>query len=69
MTVKELKYLLAKCPDTWEVIMSSDAEGNSYSPLSNVDSAAYVPDSTYSGDLVDEEYRPVHNSVVFWPTN
>ncbi|MFT7273462.1 MAG: hypothetical protein ACI9V1_003000, partial [Spirosomataceae bacterium] len=34
MTVKELKELLQTLPDNMEVILQSDAEGNSYSPLS-----------------------------------
>ena len=33
------------------VVMSSDGEGNSYSPLYRVDTGVYVPDSTWSGNI------------------
>ena len=74
MKIKELLEILNECPDDYEVVMSSDGEGNSYSPLAGFDVCQYRPDSTWSGDLVDEdnleedeEYTP--NSVVLFPTN
>lgn len=52
MKVKELIKLLAEENQEAEVIMSSDGEGNSYSPfycLGDVDT--YKADSTWSGDM------------------
>lgn len=37
------------------VVMSSDAEGNSYSPLSSLGTAAYRADTTWSGQIGLEE--------------
>ncbi|MFT6480758.1 MAG: hypothetical protein ACJAZY_003224 [Spirosomataceae bacterium] len=52
MTVKELKELLQTLPDNMEVILQSDAEGNSYSPLSGgYDDAVYVPLTMLHGDV------------------
>lgn len=59
MTVKELKKLLEKVDDNRIVIMSSDGEGNTYSPLADIDdSKNYTPDSTWSGDIGIEELTP-----------
>ena len=49
MKVKELKQLLNDYSDNDEVILSSDVEGNNFSPLSNIEDALYVPDSKWSG--------------------
>lgn len=51
MTVKELIEELKTAPQESIVVMSSDAEGNSYSPLAMSWEAVYVPDSTWSGDV------------------
>lgn len=54
MNVKELIDVLIDLPDTMEVILQKDAEGNGYSPLEGVHSnVIYVPDSTYSGRAYD----------------
>lgn len=37
------------------VVMSSDAEGNGYSPLSGAYEEMYLADSTYSGSCYSEE--------------
>lgn len=52
MTVKELIEQLKQCDPNDIVILSSDAEGNNHSPLDEVSEARYVPDSTWSGDVV-----------------
>jgi hypothetical protein len=51
-----IRELSALDPDS-EVILQKDAEGNGYSPLSEVDGAAvYVPDSTWSGNVYSTEW-------------
>ena len=50
MKVKELIELLQKLDQEALVIMSKDAEGNSFSPLDEVETCLYQPDSTWSGD-------------------
>lgn len=52
MKVKELLELLRGIDPEREVILQKDAEGNGYSPLVGVDdNAAYIPDTTWSGDV------------------
>lgn len=65
MKVKELKTLLADLPDDMTVVMSKDGEGNGYSPLSQVDgdNQVYIPDSTYSGEIMLKELRGADRSL------
>ena len=52
MTVKELKEQIENLPDDMEVILQKDAEGNGYSPLSDVDSnCVYIPETTWYGGM------------------
>lgn len=52
MTVDELRKELEGADGSCIVVMSSDGEGNSYSPLADVDHEhVYVADSTWSGDI------------------
>lgn len=52
MNIKQLKEEIKNLPDDIEVILQTDAEGNNYSPLKDVDSnCIYVPNSPYSGDV------------------
>ncbi len=56
MTVKDLIDELRTVKDKSRiVVMSSDAEGNSYSPLSSVYTAAYAAYSTHGGEVGIEE--------------
>lgn len=56
MTVKELREALKRYPDDMEVIVQSDSEGNSYSPLYRVDgNAVYVARETWYGDVYSTE--------------
>ena len=61
MKVRDLIDLLSTLDQEAEVILSSDAEGNSYSPLASYDTGVYAPNSTWSGDfystndVVDED--------------
>jgi hypothetical protein len=73
MKVSELIEQLKELPQDFEVVQSKDGEGNEFSPLADVSTAMYVADSTWSGELrdeeemEDEEYK--ENAIVFWPTN
>ena len=59
MTVGELKEVLNDCPDDTIIVMSSDGEGNSYSPLAGYNTDyMYVPDSTWSGEIKLKELTP-----------
>lgn len=72
-----MKKLLSNLPDNYIVVMSKDGEGNSYSPLAQVDSYMYVAESTWSGEIrsleeheasgYDDKFK--ENAVVLWPTN
>ncbi len=56
MKVKELIEELSKCDPECEVILSKDAEGNSYSPADGIDdSYIYKPGNRYSRELWDLE--------------
>lgn len=50
MTVADLIERLQNCNPEAFVVMSKDAEGNGYSPLSGAYEEIYVPDSTWSGE-------------------
>jgi hypothetical protein len=78
MTVKELIEMLKDLPQDHQVIMSKDSEGNGFSPMAESFSRLmYVPDSTWSGEVLSEEDHKeyenegpfVENCVVLWPTN
>lgn len=51
MKVKELIKLLQKENPERIVVMASDAEGNSYSPLDGISTAAYKAETTWSGEV------------------
>ena len=78
MTVGELQQLLADFDPAAEVVLATDAEGNTFSPLSDVSLGYYLEDSSYSGDFVsnenvdEDEDINVDNApiaVALWPTN
>ena len=75
MTKKELIEILADVPDDYLIVLSSDSEGNSYSPLSGYGKVMYMPENEYSGEIYDEEsaedmeFEYVENAFVLWPTN
>lgn len=71
MTVAELIQLLGNYPQDHQVILAKDAEGNEFSPLSDLDTAEYEAESTWSGYIKyeDEDNEIVPNSVVLWPVN
>jgi hypothetical protein len=55
MTLRELIAELSKLPESMmghQVILQKDAEGNGYSPLSEVDpNCIYVKENTWSGEV------------------
>jgi hypothetical protein len=79
MTVKELHELLTQLlPNHADnlVVMSKDGEGNSFSPLHEPSHALYVAESSWSGEIYDEddaeelkELGGGEPALVFWPTN
>lgn len=54
MKVGDLLNELKDLDPTVLVVMSRDEEGNGYSPLSGIESALYVAESTWSGYLTDD---------------
>ena len=66
MTVQELIERLSQYPMDHIVVLSEDAEGNGFSPLADMSEEEYIPDSTYSGDLGENDE---FNAVVLWPVN
>jgi hypothetical protein len=84
MNVGQLREILSEHSDETIVVMSSDAEGNSYSPLAGVGRMKYLAESTYSGIVYDaeelaseikdgwldqEEADELVDAVTLWPTN
>lgn len=72
LTVKELKDILEKYPDEFKVILSADAEGNSFSPVSEVEPAMYVDETDWFGYVItgeDLEPGESHDCLVLWPVN
>jgi hypothetical protein len=77
MTIKDLRMALGGLPDSMQIVVSKDAEGNSFSPLEDIAIGIYTADSTWSGDFTSwaddagEEEIPEGecNTVCFWPVN
>lgn len=84
MTLAELRQKLdaLNLPDDTLVVLSRDAEGNGYSPLSTVEDALYEAESTYSGQFYatpemraaePDEWSEAPDGAVpalfLWPTN
>lgn len=71
MKVKEIIDLLSGVDPESEVILSSDGEGNSYSPAWALNEVHYTPLSTWGGEIDNEEepHPDGNNAVVIWPTN
>ena len=73
MTAHELANKLLEGPDL-QVILSKDAEGNTFSPFCEASQEVYEPSSTWSGDIrsydTDEEKeQDTKNALVLWPIN
>lgn len=70
LTVGQLRELLADVPDDTPVILSKDAEGNGYSPLSSVNTdegTVYVPETTWSGEVYTLDGRDDDTYDVYYP--
>jgi hypothetical protein len=71
--VKELIAKLGIIDPEYDIIISSDMEGNNFSPLYELSEGMYIPNNDYSGDLYEEEYTDEEeykpNCVVLFPTN
>lgn len=67
MTAQELIAFLQTLPSDTPVVLSRDAEGNGYSPLACAQPAHYQPETTWRGDLADEDEGLPHNAAVLWP--
>lgn len=81
ITVKELKEIINDLSDETPIVMSSDGEGNNYSPLAGYCTGVYVPESTWAGQFYDsaefeseckEGYCDAGSAITalcIWPTN
>lgn len=68
MTILELKTALNRYPDDWQVVMSKDAEGNSFSPLEDFAAGEYIPDNAWSGEFqAKAEPEDMTNALCLWP--
>lgn len=85
MKVKELIEILKNLPKNTQVIMSKDAEGNTFTPLDEVETNnIYVPESSWYGNIYHESWSAEDameteegwneilkqpRCVVLWPIN
>lgn len=84
MNATQLIEKLLKIPGDTLVVMSSDAEGNTFSPLDSAEPAMYLAENSFSGEhYMTEEQRQATNNpdeycgapdeavpaVFLWPTN
>jgi hypothetical protein len=80
LTVGELKAVLESLNPEMLVVLSSDVEGNGYSPLDAYGLGDYCPESTWSGEFytnddpgldldVFEEDTNCRRAVALWPVN
>ena len=67
MRVRELHELLGEIEDQESVVvLSADAEGNSYSPLADTCNARYTAETTWRGDIyMTHEYIVAHAAEGF----
>ena len=78
ITVKKLKKLLSKFDDNAIIIISSDGEGNNFSPLETISIGYYISETAWNGDFVDleevAEEKDINltdavSAITFWPMN
>lgn len=73
MTIKEAKKLLDQFPDDYELVLSSDSEGNGYSPACDVWQGFYCAENTWSGTMHGpdelEDLEDFKGAVVLCPVN
>lgn len=77
MTVKELIKQLSECNPDDLVILSSDGEGNDYSPLSDISLGRYQKNTKWSGEFLQdgdswsgwEDDENISRAVALYPIN
>jgi hypothetical protein len=68
LTVKRLKELLSDYPDQHIIILASDSEGNSFSPMSEADQGGYFAETNSWGEYRhSDDDPPIVNAVCLWP--
>jgi hypothetical protein len=67
VTIDQLLIWLKEFPGDTPVVMSKDAEGNGFSPLSDISAARYLADTAWSGECSDEGDGVA--VVCLWPVN
>lgn len=65
MTVTELRKALKGIPGKYEVILSSDPEGNRFSPVFQLSAEHF---DKHGNDVGADEAGDI-NSLVFWPND
>jgi hypothetical protein len=73
VTVDQLLIWLEEYPGDTPIVMSKDAEGNGFSPLSDVSATHYMADTTWSGECHDQDDGAGDEDgvgvVCLWPVN
>lgn len=69
MKIKALIEKLSQLNPEHEIIMSSDGEGNSFSPLDSFSKCQYVPERTWCGEAYFGEDCEEENAICLWPIN
>lgn len=68
MTVKDLIAKLYELnQDDSVVIIGSDSEGNSFSPIGDLTVGHYNPETEYSGYPVYEDFKPAIPAIFIYP--
>lgn len=67
MKVKKLIKLLKDFDPNAIVIVSSDAEGNKFSPMEDISEHHYKGINGWSGELVQEGEIDSEPAIVLWP--
>jgi hypothetical protein len=72
MTVEQLMKRLKDFDADTVIVMASDGEANSVSPMWNITEEYYAKENSYSGELIhknDVDEFDTKTVVCFWPTN
>jgi hypothetical protein len=78
MNVKQLIELLGYLPPESQIILSSDGEGNNFSPLTDYSNGYYFPESSWQGSFFtdEESIKEMEDdgwegtpAIVLWPVN
>jgi len=72
MQVKDLIEKLSLVNPNTIIVMSSDSEGNNYSPLSDLFLGKYEPETAWSGHVYDsreDDVSDLEDAIVLEPMN